>query len=459
MTNPLDAFISKMEKEDLPPLVIDTFSHYYRQLASGETGLLSNDDIQPISPEDLADAADLKTYSDTGRDVMKKTVAIVLNGGLGTSMGLTKAKSLIPVKEGKSFLEIKLKQAEHCGAQLAFMNSYNTHRDTVSTAGMISPHFTPLYFIQNKFPKVLASNLQPVQWPDNPELEWNPPGHGDIYLALYSSGLLKKLLDSGIEYAFIANSDNLGATLDEALLGFFSTHGHSFMMEVAERTPADLKGGHIARYKNGPLVLREIAQCPKSEIAAFQDIRRYRYFNTNNLWVNLKYLKTLFDTNGHLYLPLIVNPKTVNPKNSDSPKVYQIESAMGAAISLFQGSTAVRVSEDRFLPVKKCQDLLAIRSDCYLLTKNNCLILNPKRKSPPPKISLDSAYFSHLDDFNHRIQWPPSLVDCISLNIVGNVFFQQNVIITGQVTITNPGDSPVTIPSGSRIHKDLVVKG
>ena len=242
MKNLLSAFVSKMEKAGLPSLVIDTFSHYYRQLASGETGLLSDADIQPLSPEDLVDAADLKTYSDAGRDVMKKTVAIVLNGGLGTSMGLTKAKSLIPAKDGKSFLEIKLKQAEHCGAQLAFMNSYNTHRDTVETAGTISPLFKPLYFIQNKFPKVLASNLRPVQWPDNPELEWNPPGHGDIYLALYSSGLLNTLLDGGIEYAFIANSDNLGATLDESLLGFFATHDHSFMMEVAERTPADLKG-------------------------------------------------------------------------------------------------------------------------------------------------------------------------------------------------------------------------
>ena len=167
---------------------------------------------------------------------------------------------------------------------------------------------------------MLASTLLPVQWPDNPELEWNPPGHGDIYLALYSSGLLKILLDSGIEYAFIANSDNLGATLDETLLGFFAAHGPSFMMEVAERTPADLKGGHLARYKNGPLVLREIAQCPKNELAAFQDIQRYRYFNTNNLWVNLKYLKTLFDTNGHLYLPMIVNPKTVNPKIYRQPE-------------------------------------------------------------------------------------------------------------------------------------------
>ena len=457
MTKPLNAFVLKMEKAGLPSLVIDTFCHYYQQVAGGDTGLLSEQHIRPVSPENIPDATDLQAYSDAGHAAMKKTVAIVLNGGLGTSMGLTRAKSLIPVKEGKSFLEIKLKQAEHCGAQLAFMNSYNTHQDTVSAVSALSPPVEPLYFIQNKFPKVLVSNLQPVQWPANPELEWNPPGHGDIYAAIYSSGLLKKLLDSGIEYGFIANSDNLGATLDETLLGFFAAHDHSFMMEVAERTPADVKGGHLARYKNGTLVLREIAQCPKNEIAAFQDIQRYRYFNTNNLWINLKYLKALFDTKGSLFLPMIVNPKTVNPRKKDSPKVYQIETAMGAAISMFQGSTAVRVSENRFLPVKKCRDLLAIRSDCYLLAEKSRLIINPKRKTPPPKITLDPVYFGHIDDFNHRLQWPPSLIDCVSLKVEGNVFFQQNVTITGQVKITNPGDSPVTIPSGSRIHQDLVV--
>jgi UTP--glucose-1-phosphate uridylyltransferase len=457
MTKSLNSFVSKMQKAGLSSLVIDTFCHYYKQVAAGEIGLLAESDIQPISPEDISTATDLQTYSDAGHAAMKKTVAIILNGGLGTSMGLTTAKSLISVKEGKSFLEIKLKQAEHCGAQLAFMNSYNTHQDTIAAVSERKPPTDPLYFIQNKFPKVLAPSLQPAHWPDNPELEWNPPGHGDIYVALYSSGLLKTLLDSGIEYGFIANADNLGATLDDALLGYFATHGYSFMMEVAERTPADIKGGHLARHKNGTLILREIAQCPKNEIAAFQDIQRYRYFNTNNLWINLKYLKTLFDANAPLYLPMIVNPKTLDPKDAESPQVYQIETAMGSAISKFQGSTAVSVSKNRFLPVKKCQDLLAIRSDCYLLTENSQLVLNPKRKSPPPKIVLDPEYFGHIKDFSQRFQWPPSLVDCTALEIKGNVYFERDVIITGQVKISNPGETPVTIPSGSRIHQDMVV--
>jgi len=446
-----------MEKEGLPPTVIDTFSHYYRQLAAGETGLLSDADIEPLSPKDILDAASLQSYSTAGRAAMKKTVAIVLNGGLGTSMGLTMAKSLIPVKSSLTFLDIKLKQAESCGAQLALMNSFNTHADTVAAVSKTSGGLKPSYFIQNKFPKILASSLRPVDWPVDPAMEWNPPGHGDIYAALYSSGLLKQLLARDVEYAFIANSDNLGATLDESLLGYFADHNYPFMMEVAQRTPADLKGGHLARHKSGNLVLREIAQCPEDEIAAFQDIERYRYFNTNTLWVNLKHLNGLFQEKGALYLPMIVNPKRVNPRLADSPSVYQIETAMGAAISMFQDAAAVQISEDRFLPVKKCPDLLAIRSDCYQLTEDCRLIMNPARKIPPPIVTLDPQYFGHLDAFNQRFKWIPSLIDCLSLTVQGNVFFEKDVVISNNVTITHTETEPVTIPAGSRIDKDMRV--
>jgi len=453
----LDNFIDKMEKEALPSTVIDTFSYYYRQLAAGESGQISDADIQPLTPNDITDAASLQRYAAAGQAAMLKSVAIVLNGGLGTSMGLTKAKSLIPVKADKTFLDIKLKQAEHRGFQLAFMNSFNTHADTLAAVSAAAPRLKPEFFIQNKFPKIRADILEPVDWPDDPNMEWNPPGHGDVYAALYASGLLDRLLKQGIEYAFIANSDNLGATLDDRLLGYFANHNFPFMMEVAQRTPADLKGGHLARHKNGSLILREIAQCPEDEIAAFQDIERYRYFNTNSLWVNLTYLKSLFEDKGALYLPMIVNPKTVNPRLADSPAVFQIESAMGAAISLFSGATAVQVGVERFMPVKKCPELLSIRSDCYQLTDNYELILNPERDMPAPHITLDSRYYGHLDDFNQRFQWIPSLVNCKKLTIQGNIFFEKKVVISGNVTIRHDDNDPATVPAGSRIDSNLIV--
>ena len=342
---------------------------------------------------------------------------IKLNGGLGTSMGLTKAKSLLTVKNEKTFLEIIVKQAETCRVKLALMNSFNTHEDTIDALSMIKPSDFPLLFIQNKFPKILQENLAPATWPKNPDLEWNPPGHGDIYSAIYTSGVLNSLLENGIEYAFISNSDNLGATMDESLLGYFCENRLPFMMEVVPRTPSDVKGGHIARHINGRLILRESAQCPEDEMDAFEDIKRYRFFNTNNIWINLKSLKKLIKKHHTVNLPIIKNQKTLDPRNENSPKVFQVETAMGAAISLFEGAAAIRVPASRFFPVKKCNELLAIRSDRFVFSEKNNLILNPKIPAHN-HIALDPKYYGKIDGFDERFsEGIPSLIDCDSLTI------------------------------------------
>jgi UTP--glucose-1-phosphate uridylyltransferase len=337
------------------------------------------------------------------------------------------------------------------------MNSFNTHADTIQAISKLGPSITPEYFIQNKYPKILKKQFTPAVWPKNPHLEWNPPGHGDIYVALLTSGLLDRLLERDIEYAFISNSDNLGATLDPAILGYFSVNAFPFMMEVAQRTPADLKGGHIARHKNGQLVLREIAQCPSSDIAAFQNIETYRFFNTNNIWINLKQLTAVIKKSNALILPLILNPKTVDPRDKNSPEVFQIETAMGAAISLFKNAMAVKVSEDRFHPVKKCNELLAVRSDCYHLTHDYHLVKTPGR-STPIKINLDPDFYGHIDAFEKRFEnGIPSLVDCESLTIEGDVFFEKNIKFIGSVHIKNKSGVPYVLKADSIIDHALEV--
>jgi UTP--glucose-1-phosphate uridylyltransferase len=454
--NQLPAFIEKMEKAGLTPTAIETFSHYYRQVVAGETGLMPEKDIAPMPPEAVKAADTLGKYRDAGQKTLHKSAIIVLNGGLGTSMGLTRAKSLIQVKDGLSFLEIKRRQAEKLGARMVLMNSFNTHADTLQALANMSGTTEPLCFIQNKFPKIARADLGPAIWPQTPELEWNPPGHGDIYIALYASGLLGNLLEQGIEYAFISNSDNLGAILDASLLGYFSSQGFPFMMEVARRTPADRKGGHIARHKDGRIILREIAQCPEDEIEAFQDIRRYEYFNTNNIWVNLSRLFSLIQKQGALHLPIIMNPKTIDPRKELSPQVYQIETAMGSAISLFKNAAVIRVSDERFYPVKKCNDLLAIQSDCYHMAPDFSVVKNPARQLNRIQISLDPAFFGKIDLYNARFkQGVPSLVGCESLEIQGDVFFEEGVVIKDRVVIRNQTDAPVVIKQGSVIEKDI----
>lgn len=457
----LPAFIEKMQHEGLQPLVIETFAYYYNKVLTGETGLVYDREIQPVETREIEDFKNLKKYAAAGQRAFNHSVRIVLNGGLGTTMGLTGPKSLIEAKNGKTFLEIILKQAENSGVQLALMNSFNTHDATLAALSKLKPSPTPLQFIQHKFPKIRQHDLTPATWPQNPEREWNPPGHGDVFTALNTSGMLKHLLENGIQYAFIHNLDNLGARMEESLLGYFAEHGFAFMMEVAEKTPADIKGGHLARHQNGRLLLREAAQCPRDEIAAFQDITRYGFFNTNNIWINLESLKTLFEKEHTIRLPMILNPKTVDPRNESSPPVFQIETAMGAAISLFDDTTAVRVPRSRFFPVKSCNDLLALRSDCYVLVEKCNLRINPKRVSTSNadtiKIRLDPNFYGKIDLLQERFkEGLPSMVNCESLSIEGDVYFEGNVTIKDNVSIKNSHDSPAVIKKDTVIDQDLI---
>lgn len=457
----LPDFVSKMKKENLDDIVIETFRHYYNQALNGETGLIYDNDIQPVELDEIQELGNLDIYQKQGESAYKNAVRIVLNGGLGTSMGLTGPKSLLKVKDGQSFLNVIMKQAENSHVNLLFMNSFSTHDDTLAALDRINSSIKPKSFRQNKFPKVLRENFALASWPPNPKLEWNPPGHGDVYTALYTSGMLQQLLDENIYYAFISNSDNLGARMDASLLGYFAKKEIPFMMEVAEKTPSDVKGGHLAKLRNNNrFVLREAAQCPKEEIVAFQKIGPYRYFNTNSIWINLNSLNQIIKKNNKILLPLILNSKTLDPRDENSPPVYQFETAMGAAISLFGKAAAVRVPRSRFVPVKTCDDLLAMRSDCFVFTEKKNLRMNPEReinqKQETIKIKLDPKFYGKIDDFDKRFaDGIPSLVDCYSLSIAGDVLFKKDVKIKGSVAIRNTRKTQEVIKEGTVIDKDL----
>jgi len=459
----LPDFVSKMKKENLDDVVVETFRHYHHQTVNGETGLIYDNDIQPVELDEIQEQGNLDIYQELGENAYKNAVRIVLNGGLGTSMGLTGPKSLLNIKEGHSFLSLIMNQAKNSHVNLLFMNSFSTHNDTMAALKKMNSPLKPRSFRQNKFPKVLQENFAPASWPPNPKLEWNPPGHGDVYTALYTSGMLRQLLAENIHYAFISNSDNLGARMDASLLGYFAKKEIPFMMEVAEKTPSDVKGGHLAKLRNsGRFILRESAQCPAEEIVAFQQIGPYRYFNTNSVWINLKSLDHIFKKINKILLPLILNSKTLDPRDENSPPVYQFETAMGAAISLFDRAAAVRVPRSRFFPVKTCNDLLIMRSDCFVFTENKDLRMNPERKinqkQETIKIKLDPKFYGKIDDFDQRFAGGvPSLVDCYSLTIEGDVSFEKDVKIKGLVTIKNTQPFQSIIKKGTVIDQDLIL--
>jgi phosphoglucomutase len=292
--------------------------------------------------------------------------------------------------------------------------------------------------------------LQPATCPSNTDNEWCPPGHGDLYAALEGSGSLDNLLNSGFKYMFVSNSDNLGATLDLGILTYFAKSDAPFLMECCERTENDKKGGHLAqRNSDKQLVLRESAMCAEEDEAAFQDISKHRYFNTNNLWIRLDKLKEVIVTSGgFIPLPMIMNKKTVDPKDDSSQAVLQLETAMGAAIECFTGATAIVVPRTRFAPVKKCSDLLLLRSDAYVL-ENNTPVLNPACNGVAPIVDLDSKKYKLVGALEEATaSGLPSLVQCKKLSVKGLIRTSAKSKFVGEVSIVNKSDEAKMIPGG-----------
>lgn len=440
MSDGLERSLAKMRADGLGQAALDSFAHYYEQLRGGESGVLREDELEPVG-----ELPALEELPEAGAP-LDEAVVLKLNGGLGTSMGMTKAKSLLEAKDGLTFLDIIARQVldlrARTGARLplVLMNSFATRADSLAALSAY-PELesdVPLDFLQNRVPKLLADTLEPVDWPADPELEWAPPGHGDLYVALRTSGMLEALLDRGYRYAFVSNSDNLGAVLEPRVLAWMASESVPFVMEATDRTEADRKGGHLARRRDGGgLVLREIAQTADEDLDAFQDVSRHRFFNTNTLWVDLRALADALDARGTLGLPMIVNRKTVDPKDASSPAVIQLETAMGAATDVFEGARAIRVPRSRFVPVKTTSDLLVLRSDAYRLAAGARVELN---RAPPalPLVELDPRHYKLLADFERRFRWPPSLIECRRLVVEGDVTFGAGVVVVGDVRVQGP---------------------
>ncbi len=451
----MSAATDKMREEDLPEIAVETFSRYEQRLNSGELGVIPEADIEPLS--DVARLADLPAGDDTA---IERAVVLKLNGGLGTSMGMTKAKSLLEVKDGHTFLDVIVRQIlglrERHGARipLLLMNSFATRDDTLAALERypdLEVDGLPLDFLQGRVPKLTADGHEPARWPSDPALEWSPPGHGDVFASLVATGLLGELLERGYEYVFVSNSDNLGAALEPRLLGWFAGEGLPFASEVVDRTESDRKGGHLARRReDGRLLLRETAQVPDEDREAFEDVSIHSYFNANNIWVNLRTLAAaLSERGGLLELPMIVNRKTVDPTDPSTPEVIQLETAMGAAIGVFEGAGAVYVPRARFVPVKKTSDLLVVRSDAYRLEDDWTVGLAPGHGPLPPQVELDDEHFKLIADFDERFAaGPPSLAECERLEVEGDVSFGRDVVVRGRVRV----EGPRRIDDGTRLE-------
>ncbi len=438
-----EKFKEKMIKKGVSKLAINIFDFNFNKMISGRSNVIRSQEITPLSQTDKILKESLNNLIDL-QEIAKKVVLIKLNGGLGTSMGLNGPKSQLKIKDGLNFIDITVNQIQkfnetyHVDVPLIFMNSFNTHEDTEKNLDKLSFKNTslPRSFIENKSPKIrkldtdVKTTYEPAEYPSNPDLEWSPPGHADVYPALLNSGLLDEIYHQGYEFIFISNIDNLGAVMSPEILQQVFHNPSSFLMEVAYRTENDKKGGHLA-LKDGKLILRESAQVSKEDTEDFQDFHKYKFFNTNSIWINVRDLiKLLQKGQGILDLPIILNEKNINPQDPSSEKIIQLETAMGSAISLFDDSKTVLVPSSRFIPVKNTSNLLYLLSDLVKMDDN--FILHPVKNIP---IDLKNFNYKMINDFYQRFEFIPSLINCDSLVIENDISFSNPTELKGEVKL------------------------
>ena len=464
MSDMFERFAAKMHEHDMSETAISQFKRLYDVWCNEEdSSWIRETDVEPLkgvpSFHDVYETID----HDEAVDAFAKTAFLKLNGGLGTSMGLDCAKSLLPVRRHKAkqmrFIDIILGQVITARTRLdvelplTLMNSFRTSADTMKIVQhnrKFHQEGIPTEIIQHVEPKIDLAAGGPVSFPDNPELEWCPPGHGDLFSTIWEAGLLDALESRGLKYLFISNSDNLGARPSRTLAQHFENTGAPFMVEVATRTYADRKGGHIVRDKDsGRLLLREMSQVHDDDKHAAQDIKKHPYFNTNSIWVRIDALKAkLAEYNGVLPLPVIRNKKTVDPTDPSSTPVVQLETAMGAAISLFEGAICVQVDRMRFLPVKTTDDLFIMRSDRFHLTDSyemedgNYIF---------PNVSLDPRYYKNIHDFDERFPYSvPSLAAANSVTIEGDWTFGRDTVMFADAKLEDAGVARY-VPNGEYV--------
>ncbi|MEK9657716.1 MAG: UTP--glucose-1-phosphate uridylyltransferase [bacterium] len=427
--------IQQLQKQDKDPQALWQFLDLYMRgkkqhvtAASHKTDLSK---LTPLTETDLVHYRHLETQSqEKEKDLWQTCAVIKLNGGLGTSMGCEGPKSLINVYKGKSFLDIIniqhqfLNQFYQHDANLLFMNSIFTHASS-------EPKYKDLSyvhsFIQHQFPRIHASSWEPLHCKETLNAYY-PPGHGDVYGSLEQSGHLDRLLNEGVEYVFISNSDNLAAVPDMKILAWMREEKIDFLMEVTPKTRLDVKGGALIKDKETTRLL-ERADVPETQLSLFEDISTFQLFNTNNIWVNLKALKKRLKTG--LLLPVIHNNKTI-----ENQPIIQLETAMGSAITVFDTATAIVVNRDRFMPIKKTSDLFLLQSDLIdINSKTGILSFNKTQLSSTlPSITFSKS-LETMAGYKRYIKEIPSLMKLKSLTIKGDQILTAKTSLEGDVLL------------------------
>ncbi|MDP2438156.1 MAG: UTP--glucose-1-phosphate uridylyltransferase [archaeon] len=441
---------------------INDFTYLFRRFLAGQTEKLDWSKISPPVSSMIRNYGELRTPENPAA-LLSKLIILKLNGGLGTTMGCTGPKSAIEVRDEQTFLDLVVNQVRRINAQygvdipLVLMNSFNTEKATQEIIGKYPrKHIRIITFNQSRHPRIWKDSLLPMpDSHDSPLSHWCPPGHGDIYQAFVHSGLARSLQREGKEVVFLSNIDNLGAEVDFNILDYILGTDTEFLMELTPKSRADVKGGTLVTY-DGSARLLELAQVPAENVNEFKSIKKFKVFNTNNLWIKLPAISRVVSeafsgaANSLNTVDLIVNSKKV-----DGKAVIQLETACGAAIKCFQNSQGIEVPRSRFLPVKSTADLFLLQSNLYSFTAGS-LRVNPLRSYESlPLIKLDEK-FNFVDDYAARFQGHPDLLELDHLTVSGDVHFGKMVTLRGTVIIVAQLGSRIDIPDGAILENKII---
>lgn len=290
--------------------------------------------ILPLAPPGTMQGDALR---DAGRQLLGAGRAglVVLNGGMATRFG-GRVKGVVDALPGRSFLQLQASRLKAARAPLLVMNSRATDEATRAHLATLGDDLDILCFKQSGAPRLNPDGS--LFRDEDGAISVYGPGHGDLVPSLRRSGALAAARKRGVEYLLMANVDNLGASLDPALLGRFAASGADMMVEVAPKNPGDA-GGAPARVDGQLKILEGFAFPPDFD----QD--SVPVFNTNTLWFRTEALDQDFPLRWY-----------VVQKQAGGRPVVQFERLVGQ-LSWFLATEWVNVPRSRFLPVKTPADL------------------------------------------------------------------------------------------------------
>ncbi|OQS00625.1 UTP-glucose-1-phosphate uridylyltransferase [Achlya hypogyna] len=431
------------------------FMKLFRKYCSNKKNPIDWKSVMPPTEAIVTNSATVEVCPNDAslkHELLDKLVILKLNGGLGTTMGCQGPKSAIEVRQDLSFLDLTVRQVEYLNSlygvdvPLVLMNSFNTHDETVRIIRKYRMHNLSIHtFNQSSYPFVVKESAVPL-----PSSKY-PPGHGDVYNALFESGLLENLINQGKEYIFISNVDNLGATVNLDILYHMINVDSEFMMEVTDKTRADVQGGTLVTYKGKPHLL-EVNQVPTEHLEEFRSLHKFTKFNTNNLWVNLRAIQRMVAQD-----VIDINP-IVSYRTVRNHKVVQLETAAGGAIQFFKNFIGIQVPRLRFLPVKSSSDLFLVQSNLYQI-KHGSLLMNPSRGLPTIPIVKLGREFQTAQQYAERLERGiPNILELDHLTVAGDVKFGSDITLKGTVILVANEGCKIDLPDGT-ILEDKVVTG